>query len=254
MYCRQPPCLWLYVFKYLMSQFTWTFPSIAHINNGRNRFKPEPSINTISRLKTLFIEIIFSKYQYWVYRYILINFTFDWLTLKNFDGLHWGLHWRRARNLLTLMKSSTACLQRISSLISSQNISSPSMTVAARVTLRGQSGWPTCSPVGLDLSLVLMKEKRVESSHWELTDFSRSGMMAVFGMGTRYSTGISWGYQYNDLFSIQLLSQPTCSKGFWSFLIMILALTSPRNLMRSSTWHSLVCLSGLFLALTLSPI
>ena len=46
----------------------------------------------------------------------------------------------------------------------------------------------------------------------------------------------------------------TCSNGFWSFLIMILALMSPRNLMRASTWHSLMCLRGLFLALTSSPI
>ena len=95
-------------------------------------------------------------------------------------------------NLFTAIKSSTACLQRTSLLIFSQNTSSSSsVTVAARVTLRGQSGWPTCSPVGLDLSLVLMKENKVESSHWGLTDFSRSEMIELFGRGTRYSIGIS---------------------------------------------------------------
>ena len=87
-------------------------------------------------------------------------------------------------NLFTAIKSSTACLQRTSLLISSQNTSSSSsVTVAARFTLRGQSGWPTCSPVDLDLSLARMKENKVESSHCGLTDFSRSGMKESLSRG-----------------------------------------------------------------------
>ena len=161
-------------------------------------------------------------------------------------------------NLFTAIKSSTACLQRMSLLISSQNTSSSSsVTVAARVTLRGQSGWPTCSPVGLDLSLARMKENRVESNHCGLTDFSRSGMKESLSRGreTLYSTGISWDWRtIMHPVHLKIKWYFTCSNGFWSFLIMILALMSPRNLMRASTWHSLMCLRGLFLELTSSPI
>ena len=87
------------------------------------------------------------------------------------------------------MKRCTACLQRTSLLISSQNDSSLSVTVAARDSLRGHSDWLTCTP--LVLSLAQMKVYRVERSHWGLTDFSRSGIKLVFSRVALYSTGIS---------------------------------------------------------------
>ena len=81
-------------------------------------------------------------------------------------------------NLFIAIKSSTACLQR-TSLLFSQNISSSSVTVAARVTLRSYlAGLAHLLPV----RLARMKQTRVKSSQCGLNDF-RSGMKEPLSRG-----------------------------------------------------------------------